>query len=103
MSSQAGSGSFSGAAEDDGLNPVLVITNFLLFVLFFGLAATVDVREFRSKFEEKRGLFTGVLCQFFIVPVLGFVSTKIFQLEPVLGVTLLILCSSPAPILFFYL
>jgi len=89
------SGSFAGAAEDDGLNPVLVITNFLLFVLFFGLAATVDVREFRSKFEEKRGLFTGVLCQFFIVPVLGFVSTKIFQLEPVLGVTLLILCSSP--------
>lgn len=74
---------------------LVVVTNALLFVLFLGLAATVDVREFKSKFSEKRGILTGLLCQFAIVPALGYLSTQLFELDATLGVTLLILCSSP--------
>jgi sodium/bile acid cotransporter 2 len=73
----------------------LALTNALLALLFFGLAATVETSNFRSKFDEKRGIACGVCCQFFIVPFLGFVSTQLFDLQPVYGITLLVLCSSP--------
>ena len=71
------------------------LTNGLLCLLFFGLAATVETGNFKAKFRAKRGILCGMLCQFFIVPFLGFVSTKIFNLKPVYGITLLVLCSSP--------
>lgn len=72
-----------------------VVTNVLLFVLFLGLAATVDVREFRAKFKAPRALIAGMCCQFGIVPALGFLSTQLFRLDAVLGVTLIIVCTSP--------
>lgn len=77
------------------MKPLEIITNALLFVLFLGLAATVDYREFRAKFREPRAIIAGVCCQFGIVPALGYLSTQLFELDAVLGVTLLILCSSP--------
>ena len=77
------------------VKPLAVVTNLLLFVLFLGLAATVDVREFRGKFKAPRAIIVGMCCQFGIVPALGYLSTKLFRLDAVLGVTLLILCSSP--------
>jgi predicted Na+-dependent transporter len=77
------------------VKPLIVVTNVLLFVLFLGLAATVDVREFRGKFKAPRAIIAGMCCQFGIVPALGYLSTQLFELDAVLGVTLLILCSSP--------
>lgn len=77
------------------VKPLAVVTNVLLFLLFLGLAATVDVREFRGKFKAPRPIIAGMCCQFGIVPALGYLSTQLFELDAVLGVTLLILCSSP--------
>lgn len=77
------------------VKPLAVVTNVLLFMLFLGLAATVDVREFRGKFKAPRAIIAGMCCQFGIVPALGYLSTQLFRLDAVLGVTLLILCSSP--------
>eukprot|EP01043_Picozoa_sp_COSAG02_P058308 COSAG02_NODE_7234_length_3104_cov_16.569384_3_plen_457_part_00 len=77
------------------VKPLAVVTNMLLFLLFLGLAATVDVREFRGKFKAPRPIIAGMCCQFGIVPALGYLSTQLFELDAVLGVTLLILCSSP--------
>ena len=77
------------------VKPLAVVTNVLLFMLFLGLAATVDVSEFRGKFKAPRAIIAGMCCQFGIVPALGYLSTQLFRLDAVLGVTLLILCSSP--------
>lgn len=73
----------------------MLVTQGLLGLLFFGLSATVELGEFRSKFNEKRGLACGAGCQFVAVPALGFLSTRLFDLPPHYGVTLLVLCSSP--------
>lgn len=74
----------------------MFVTQALLGLLFFGLSATVELAQFRSKFTtEKRGLVCGAVCQFLAVPALGFLSTRLFDLPPHYGVTLLVLCSSP--------
>jgi predicted Na+-dependent transporter len=74
---------------------LVLVTQGLLGLLFFGLSATVEVGAFRSKFAEKRGLACGAGCQFVAVPALGFLSTQLFDLPVHYGVTLLVLCSSP--------
>lgn len=66
-----------------------VITNSLLALLFFGLAATVDMANFRSKFAERKGIGCGLCCQFLIVPFLGYCSCLLFSLDKVYTVYLL--------------
>ena len=83
------------AGSGQGVSALVVATQGLLALLFFGLSATVEVAAFRSKFEEKRGLVCGACCQFGVVPLLGYLATRAFQLPPHYGVTLLVLCSSP--------
>ncbi len=75
---------------------LIFVTQALLGLLFFGLSATVELAQFRSKFTtERRGLVCGAACQFLAVPALGFLSTRLFDLPSHYGVTLLVLCSSP--------
>ena len=67
-----------------------------LFLLVFGLSASVDVRQ--AWVERKRfgrGVVCGLLCQFVLLPFLGFCVVKIFDLGEVYGVTLLVVTSSP--------
>ena len=75
-----------------------VVSQILLFFLFLGLAAAVDVRDFVAKFTDRaqrKGLIAGVCCQFGVMPLLGFLVTKAFALDPVRGTVLLIIASSP--------
>ena len=58
-----------------------------LFLLVFGLSASVDVRQ--AWVERKRfgrGVVCGLLCQFVLLPFLGFCVVKIFDLGEVYGV-----------------
>ena len=95
-----GSASGGGGAEEKGAEAesklgTIVVTQALLFCLFFGVAATVNLGTFKGKFREWRGIATGLTCQFLLVPALGFASCKWFELDPTLGITLIVLTSSP--------
>ena len=74
---------------------VSVASYVLLFLLVFGLSGTVELEAFRAQFREKKGILIGVFCQFILLPFCGFCSVKIFDLPPIYGITLLIVCSSP--------
>jgi BASS family bile acid:Na+ symporter len=79
------------------LNSFLVkaVTNVLLFLLITGLACTVDFQDFRHRFKKPKGLVTGILCQFFIVPLCAYVSIIVFAVDSVVGIPLLAIASSP--------
>lgn len=70
-------------------------TNGLLFLLIMGLAGAVEFKDFAHQFEERRGLLTGIFCQFFLLPLTGFLVVKSLQLDEVIGTTLLVATSSP--------
>ena len=68
-----------------------------LFFLVFGLSATVDVRAaWRERERYKRGVVCGLCCQFVLLPFIGFCVVKAFDLGELVGVTLLVVTSSPA-------
>jgi len=70
-------------------------SNFILFFLVFGISATVDMDKLRKQMGNRYALLTGVTLQFLILPFVGFMVVRLFQFEPPIGITLLVVTSSP--------
>lgn len=76
----------------------IVLSYVFLFFLFLGLAANISIKNFKNKFiikNERKRLLTGLLCQFIVMPFFGYVSVKLTGVDSTLGMTLLIITSSP--------
>ena len=74
-----------------------VISNILLFILVFGMSATVDVKHLRQQVNNKFAIMTGVGIQYIIMPFVGFlivIILKSYLTEP-MAISLLIVTSSP--------
>lgn len=69
--------------------------NILLYALVFGMSATVDVQCMVKQMCNVKAICTGILCQFFLLPLLGFVVVKCFGFSQGTGLTLLVVTSSP--------
>lgn len=69
--------------------------NTLLFFLVFGMSATVDIHMLLQQLRNAKAIFMGVFLQFVILPLCGFLVVKFFQLEQNVGITLLVVTSSP--------
>jgi len=69
--------------------------NILLFALVFGMSATVDVDAMKAQVRNKKAIMTGIFLQFVVLPFLGFLVVNIFDLDHSIGITLLVVTSSP--------
>mmetsp|Transcript_14725 Transcript_14725/g.21741 ORF Transcript_14725/g.21741 Transcript_14725/m.21741 type:complete len:333 (-) Transcript_14725:194-1192(-) len=69
--------------------------NALLFFLVFGMSATVDIKSLRSQMQNTKGILTGVICQFLVLPFLGYLVVEALEMEHAMGITLLVVTSSP--------
>jgi len=72
-----------------------ILSSLLLFSLVFGMSATVDMGRLRKQLQNRHALLTGAFLQFVILPFLGFVVVKLLRFDHPMGVTLLVLTSSP--------
>ena len=72
-----------------------LVAHVLLFFLVFGMSATVDIGQMRKQMRNKAALLIGVSLQFIIIPFVGFLIVKILNLSMPMGVTLLVVTSSP--------
>mmetsp|Transcript_4865 Transcript_4865/g.14120 ORF Transcript_4865/g.14120 Transcript_4865/m.14120 type:complete len:388 (+) Transcript_4865:80-1243(+) len=73
----------------------VVLSNITLFLLIGGMAGTTDLSGFREQLKNYKGVGTGVACQFFLLPLLGFLSVQIFSLDRTFGIMLLLVTTSP--------
>lgn len=72
-----------------------IVGNLLLFALVFGMSATVDTECIKQQVKNRKAIMLGVFCQFFLLPFLGFAVVNALQLDANLGITLLVVTSSP--------
>jgi len=72
-----------------------VIGNVLLFVLVFGMTATVNVQHLKEEVKNAKAILAGLFLQFIVMPLLGFIVVSSFNLDLPTGVTLLVITSSP--------
>lgn len=66
-----------------------------LFFLVFGMSATVDIRSMKKQVRNKVAISTGVFLQFVLLPFLGFAVVKMLNMSSEMGLTLLVVTSSP--------
>jgi predicted Na+-dependent transporter len=79
-----------------------VLSNTLLFLLIFGLSATVNFDSLRQQTKNKRAYATGLCIQYILMPLVGFSVVKLFTVfddnhnfTPAMGLILLVVTSSP--------
>jgi predicted Na+-dependent transporter len=72
-----------------------VVINIFLFLLVMGMASTVDIRIMRQQLRNYKAISIGLFCQFFLLPFFGYLMTIAFELPVPVGVTLIIVVSSP--------
>ena len=72
-----------------------ILGNTLLFALVFGMSATVDIGCMKAQVRNRNAILLGLFCQFILLPFMGFVVVNLFDLEPSIGITLLVVTSSP--------
>lgn len=77
------------------IDVIEVVGNCLLFMLVFGMSATVDIGCMRTQLGNKRAILTGVFLQFVVLPFLGFIVVKSLNMSAAMGITLLVVTSSP--------
>jgi len=70
-------------------------SSILLFALVFGMSATVECENLRKQLRNKNALLTGIFLQFVILPFLGFAVVKALGMSSPMGITLLVVTSSP--------
>jgi len=69
--------------------------HILLFFLVFGMSATVDIGQMRKQLRNWKALMIGLTLQFVFLPFVGFCIVKILKMNEAIGVTLLVVTSSP--------
>ena len=71
------------------------VSSLLLFCLVFGMTATVEVSQMKKQVYNYNALLIGATIQFICLPFIGFLMVLIFHLPIEVGITLLVITSSP--------
>lgn len=71
---------------------ILVVIQFVMF----GMGIQMSLRDFSGLASTGRGVLIGLLCHFSVMPLVGFLLTRIFHFEPEIaaGIILIGSCSS---------
>lgn len=69
--------------------------HILLFALVFGMSATVDIGHMKKQMRNRAALGIGLFLQFIVLPFVGFLIVKILKFPAPVGITLLVVTSSP--------
>ena len=76
-----------------------IVSNVFLFLLIFGLSATVEIKSIRRKLRNKVALLTGFAMQFIALPLMGYLAVLSMGTQDSftysMGLSLLVVTSSP--------
>jgi BASS family bile acid:Na+ symporter len=68
----------------------------LLQIIMFGMGTTMSLRDFAGVIKMPKGVLVGLLCQFSIMPIVGFSITKLFGFAPEIAAGVILIGSSPS-------
>lgn len=68
----------------------------LLQIIMFGMGSQMSLQDFAGVIKMPKGVFVGLLCQFTIMPVMGFLVAKLFGFPPEIAAGIVLVGSSPS-------
>lgn len=69
---------------------------YLLMAVMFGMGMTLTARDFGEVFRQPKGVGIGIVLQFVIMPLTGFLLANVFNLPPELAAGLVLVGSVPS-------
>ena len=73
----------------------LLVMNICLAVIMFGVAITIDMKDFKEVLRNPKGIFAGVTSQFILFPFLTFILVLIFKPPAGLALGLILVAACP--------
>lgn len=85
-------------------NQILEVGNFstktliipLLMLIMFGMGTTMSIADFKGVIKMPKGVLIGVICQFSIMPLIGFSLAKLSNLPPEIAAGIILVGCSPS-------
>ena len=68
----------------------------LLQIIMFGMGSQMTLRDFAGVIKMPKGVIIGLLCQFTIMPIMGFLVAKTFGFQPEIAAGIILVGSSPS-------
>jgi BASS family bile acid:Na+ symporter len=68
----------------------------LLQIIMFGMGTTMSLRDFAGVIKMPRGVLIGLLCQYSIMPTVGFALATAFGFPPEIAAGVILIGSSPS-------
>lgn len=68
----------------------------LLQIIMFGMGTAVSLKDFKGVVQMPKGVFVGMICQFTIMPVIGFGIAYTFGFPPEIAAGFILIGSSPS-------
>ncbi|MDZ7877187.1 MAG: bile acid:sodium symporter family protein [Saprospiraceae bacterium] len=68
----------------------------LLQIIMFGMGTTMTLADFRSVAQTPKAVFVGLVCQFIIMPFVGFGLATLFKFPPEIAAGILLIGCSPS-------
>ena len=67
----------------------------MMMVIMLGMGASLTFKDFRIAFKKPQGILVGMLCQYAIMPFLGYAMAVVLGLSPALSVGLILMACMP--------
>lgn len=67
----------------------------MMMVIMLGMGASLTFRDFLIAFRKPKGVLVGLLCQYGIMPLLGFLLASLLGLSPALTIGLILIACMP--------
>ncbi len=71
------------------------LLGFMMMIIMLGMGASLTWRDFLIAFRKPRGVLIGLLCQYGIMPLLGFLMAQALGLPPAIAVGLILMGCMP--------
>ncbi len=68
----------------------------LLQIIMFGMGTAMSLKDFYGVIKMPKGVLVGLLCQFSIMPLVGFSLATLFQFPPEIAAGIVLIGSSPS-------
>lgn len=81
--------------EIDGFNLSTLITP-LIQIIMFGMGTSMALSDFIGVVKMPKGVFIGVICQFTIMPILGFILANLSNFPPEIAAGIILIGCSPS-------
>ncbi len=68
----------------------------LLQVIMFGMGTALSIQDFARVASMPKGILVGILCQFSIMPIVGYSLTRVFSFPPEIAAGVILVGSCPS-------